>query len=63
MRPGVAMFSIPERATITNMGVEAVTTSVFFRRSNKEVPLAQGREQDWVELKADLTPSITKSWT
>lgn len=53
--PGVASLSVPERATITNMGAECgVTTSVF---PSDEATLAflraQGRERDWVELAAD----------
>lgn len=53
--PGVATLSVPERATITNMGAEmGVTTSIF--PSDNETKLflkAQGREKDWAELKAD----------
>ncbi len=53
--PGAASLSVPERATITNMGAElGVTTSIF---PSDEVTrgflFAQGREADWVELKAD----------
>ncbi len=52
---GVANLSIPERATITNMGAElGATTSVF---PSDPVTLAflraQGREQDFVPLAAD----------
>ncbi len=52
---GVKSLSVPERATIANMGAEmGVTTSIFpsddvTRRFLK----AQGREKDWVELTAD----------
>lgn len=53
--PGIASLSVPERATITNMGAElGATTSIF---PSDEVTLkflrAQGREQDWVEYKPD----------
>ncbi|MFE3845489.1 aconitate hydratase [Thermoplasmatota archaeon] len=52
---GVKTLSVPERATITNMGAECgVTTSVF---PSDEITLkfleAQKREKDWIELKAD----------
>ncbi|MCI0496863.1 MAG: aconitate hydratase, partial [Thermoplasmata archaeon] len=52
---GVKTLSVPERATITNMGAECgVTTSIF---PSDEVTHrfleAQGRESDWVELGAD----------
>jgi aconitate hydratase len=53
--PGVAMLSVPSRATITNMGAElGVTTSVFPSDATTRAFLkAQGREQDWIELLAD----------
>lgn len=52
---GVKTLSVPERATITNMGAElGATTSIF---PSDEVTRAflksQGREEDWTELKAD----------
>ncbi len=52
---GVKTLSVPERATITNMGAElGATTSVF---PSDEVTLdflkAQDRASDWTELKAD----------
>ncbi|WP_312692947.1 aconitate hydratase [Caproiciproducens sp.] len=52
---GVSTLSVPERATITNMGAElGATTSIF---PSDEVTLAflkaQGREKDWIELKPD----------
>ncbi len=52
---GVKTLSVPERATITNMGTETgATTSIF---PSDEVTKAflrrQGRENQWVELKAD----------
>lgn len=52
---GVATLSVPERATITNMGAElGATTSVFPSDDiTKAFLKAQGREEDWVELKAD----------
>lgn len=52
---GVKTLSVPERATITNMGAElGATTSIF---PSDEITLeflkAQGREDVWCELKAD----------
>jgi aconitate hydratase len=53
--PGAKTLSVPERATITNMGAECgVTTSVFpSDEITKQFLKAQGREEDWVEVKAD----------
>jgi len=52
---GTKTLSVPERATITNMGAECgVTTSVFpSDEITKQFLKAQGREKDWVEVKAD----------
>jgi len=52
---GVKGLSVPERATITNMGAElGVTTSVFPSDDiTKAFLKAQRRESDWVELVAD----------
>lgn len=52
---GAKTLSVPERATITNMGAECgVTTSVFpSDETTKQFLKAQGREQDWSEVKAD----------
>lgn len=52
---GIKTLSVPERATITNMGAElGATTSIF---PSDEVThnfmKAQGREKDWTELKSD----------
>lgn len=52
---GVKTLSVPERATITNMGAElGATTSIF---PSDEITLeflkAQGREEVWTELSAD----------
>jgi len=53
---GVKDLSVPERATITNMGAElGATTSIFpSDHRTKYFLRAQGREADWVELKADM---------
>lgn len=52
---GVKDLSVPERATITNMGAElGATTSIFPSDKNtKKFLKAMGRESDWIELKAD----------
>jgi len=53
--PGVKDLSVTERATITNMGAElGATTSIFpSDRRTRYYLKAQGREADWVELRAD----------
>ncbi len=52
---GVKTLSVPERATITNMGAElGATTSVFpSDEITKSFLKAQGREEDYTELSAD----------
>lgn len=52
---GVKTLSVPERATITNMGAElGATTSIFPSDDITRTFLkAQGREKDWIELSAD----------
>lgn len=52
---GVKTLSVPERATIANMGAElGATTSVFpSDEITKSFLKAQGREEDWSELKPD----------
>ncbi len=52
---GVKTLSVPERATITNMGAElGATTSVFpSDETTRGFLKAQGREEVWTELKAD----------
>jgi len=52
---GVRTLSVPERATICNMGAElGVTTSIFpSDEITREFLAAQGREKDFVELLAD----------
>ncbi|NLJ56862.1 MAG: aconitate hydratase [Firmicutes bacterium] len=50
--PGVAGLSVPERATITNMGAELGATSSLFPSDavTKKFLEAQGRGEQWVEL-------------
>ncbi|HHX77537.1 MAG TPA: aconitate hydratase [Firmicutes bacterium] len=52
---GVAGLSVPERATIANMGAECgVTASVFPSDDiTRNFLKSQGREEDWAELVAD----------
>ena len=52
---GVKSLSVPERATITNMGAElGATTSVFpSDDKTREFLKAQGREEDYVAIAAD----------
>jgi aconitate hydratase len=52
---GVKHLSVPERATITNMGAElGVTTSVFpSDETTRSFLKAQKREKDWIPLEAD----------
>ena len=52
---GVKSLTVPERATITNMGAElGATTSIFpSDEITKSFLKAQGREDDWCELLPD----------
>ena len=52
---GIVSLTVPERATITNMGAElGATTSIFPSDEVTRTFLkAQGREDDWVELLPD----------
>lgn len=52
---GIKSLTVPERATITNMGAElGATTSVFpSDEVTKAFLKAQGREADWAELMPD----------
>ncbi|MBE7031162.1 MAG: aconitate hydratase [Ruminococcaceae bacterium] len=62
---GIKTLSVPERATITNMGAElGATTSIF---PSDEITLAflkaQGREDDYVELKPDADAEYDEELT
>jgi aconitate hydratase len=59
---GVRTLSVPERATITNMGAElGVTTSLFPSDDVTRAFLrAQRRESDWTALAADLDASYDR---
>lgn len=63
--PGVATLSVPERATITNMGAElGATTSVFPSDDvTKAFLKAQGREADWQPLAPDSDASYDETLT
>lgn len=54
--PAVKSLSVPERSTITNMGAElGVTTSIFPSDDvTREFLKAQGREDVWTNLEADV---------
>ncbi len=54
--PGVATLTVPERATITNMGAElGVTTSVFpSDEMTRSFLMAQGRGESFVSITPDI---------
>src|SRR6056297_2601113 len=53
--PGVATLSVPERATITNMGAELGATTSIFPSDEQTVSFlkSMGREEDFTPLAAD----------
>ncbi|MEG2004698.1 MAG: aconitate hydratase, partial [Bilophila sp.] len=53
--PGVATLSVPERATITNMGAELGATGSLFPSDavTRAFLASMGREADWTELGAE----------
>ena len=53
--PGVATLSVPDRATIANLGTELGATGTLFPSDEvtKEFLKAQARESDWQPLEAD----------
>ena len=55
-------LTVPERATITNMGAELGATSSVFPSDAQTLAFlkAQGREDDWIELKADNDATYDK---
>ncbi|MEK6777101.1 MAG: aconitate hydratase [bacterium] len=61
--PGVATLSVPERATITNMGAElGVTTSIFpSDEVTRAFLTAQGRGSEWIEISADTDAVYDKT--
>jgi aconitate hydratase len=60
--PGVATLSVPQRATIANMGAElGVTTSLFpSDEVTRSFLKAQGRLDAWMELQADADASYDR---
>lgn len=52
---GVKNLSVPQRATITNMGAELGATTSIFPSDERTLGFfkAQGREDEWTELKPD----------
>lgn len=62
---GVKTLSIPERATITNMGAElGATTSIFpSDEVTYEFMRKQHRETDYIELKADEDATYDEEYT
>ncbi len=63
--PGVATLSVPQRATITNMGAELGATSSIFPSDDvtRAFLKAQGREQDWQELLPDADATYDETIT
>ena len=53
--PGVKTFSIPERATIANLGVELGAFTTLFPSDERTLEFlrAQKREEDWIPLEPD----------
>ncbi len=62
---GVKTLSVPERATITNMGAElGATTSVFpSDERTKEFLKLQNREEDYIQLEADSDAYYDEEYT
>ena len=52
---GIKNLSVPQRATITNMGAELGATTSIFPSDERTLEFfkAQGHEEDWFEFKAD----------
>lgn len=62
---GVATLSVPERATITNMGAElGATTSIFpSDEVTRQFMAAQDREVDWSPLASDQDAEYAERYT
>lgn len=62
---GVKTLSVPERATITNMGAElGATTSIFpSDEATRAFLKAQGREKDWIPLASDEDAVYDEEYT
>ncbi len=59
---GAASLSVPQRATITNMGAELGATFSIFPsdETTKKFLTSMGREKDWIEMKSDEGASYDK---
>ena len=62
---GVKTLSVPQRATITNMGAELGATSSIFPSDDvtREFLKAEGREEDFIELSSDLDAKFDAEYT
>ena len=62
---GVKTLSVPQRATITNMGAELGATSSIFPSDEitKAFLTAQGREEEWIPLVSDSDASYDAEYT
>ena len=62
---GVKTLSVPQRATITNMGAELGATSSIFPSDEvtKAFLKAENREEDWVELSSDADAKFDAEYT
>ena len=62
---GVKALSVPQRATITNMGAELGATSSIFPSDDitREFLKAEGREEDFVELSSDPDAKFDAEYT
>lgn len=60
--PAIAQLTVPQRATITNMGAELGATCSIFPSDEvtKNYLAAMGREKDWIALSADEGASYDK---
>ena len=63
--PGVATLSVPERATIANMGAELGATGTLFPSDGvtRAFLKAMGRETDWLELGPDADAAYDEEET
>jgi len=62
--PGVKSLTVPERATITNMGAELGATTSIFPSDEKTFTFlkAQKREKGWIPLSPDRDANYDEIW-
>jgi aconitate hydratase len=62
--PGVKSLTVPERATIANMGAELGATTSIFPSDEKTLTFlkAQKREKDWIPLNPDPDANYDELW-